>query len=100
MQALEDHRGRQLKQERLSELWNDADLVFTSTVGTPLDSSNLTYHTFQPFPRRAVLPKIRFHDLRHTWATLLLGQNVNPKIVREMLGHANISTTIQKYRTL
>jgi integrase len=68
--------------------------VFTSTGGTPLDSSNLTYHTFQPLLKRVGLPKIRFHDLRHTCATLLLGQNVNPKIGQEVLGYANISTTI------
>jgi integrase len=41
--------------------------------------------------------KVRFHDLRHTCATLLLGQNVNPKVVQEMLGHANISETLDTY---
>ena len=98
VRALEDHRERQLMQkQRLSGLWKDTGLVFTSTVGTPLDPSNLTYHTFQPLLRRAGLPKIRFHDLRHTCATLLLGQNVNPKIVQEMLGHANISETMDTY---
>jgi integrase len=56
VQALEDHRRRQLEQEQgLSETWKEADLVFTLTVGTPLDPSNLTYHTFQPFLRRAGL---------------------------------------------
>jgi integrase len=72
-------------------------LVFTSTVGTLLDPSNFTYHTFQPFLKRVGLSKIRFHDLRHTCATLLLGRNVNPKIVQEMLGHANISETMDTY---
>lgn len=81
----------------MSELWKETGLVFTSTLGTPLDPSNFTYHTFQPLLRRAGLPKIRFHDLRHTCATLLLGQNVNPKIVQEMLGHANISETMDTY---
>jgi integrase len=98
VQALKDHRKKQLEQEqRLSGLWRDLGLVFTSTVGTPLDPSNFTYHTFQPFLKRAGLPKIRFHDLRHTCATLLLGRNVNPKIVQEMLGHANISETMDTY---
>ncbi len=98
MHTLEDHRDRQLEQkQRLSDLWKDTGLVFTSQVGTPLDPSNLTYHTFQPFLKRAGLPKIRFHDLRHTCATLLLGQNVNPKVVQEMLGHANISETMDTY---
>jgi integrase len=40
---------------------------------------------------------IRFHDLRHTWATLLLSRNVNPKIVSEMLGHASIAITLDTY---
>jgi integrase len=94
-----DHRVRRLKQEHLPELWRDTDVVFTSTVGTPLDSSNFTYHTFQPLLKRVGLLKIRFDDLRHTCATLLLGQNVNPKIGQEVLGYANISTTIRKYKT-
>jgi integrase len=94
-----DHRVRRLKQEHLPELWRDTDVAFTSTVGTPLDSSNLTYHTFQPLLKRVGLPKIRFHDLRRTCATLLLGQNVNPKIGQEVLGYANISTTIRIYKT-
>jgi integrase len=98
MHTLKDYRERQLEQkQRLSDLGKDTGLVFTSTVGTPLDPSNLTYHTFQPFLKRAGLPKIRFHDLRHTCATLLLGQNVNPKVVQEMLGHANISETMDTY---
>jgi integrase len=98
VQALKDHHKKQLEQkQRLADLWNDTGLVFTSTVGTPLDPSNFTYHTFQPFLKRAGLPKIRFRDLRHTCATLLLGRNVNPKIVQEMLGHANISETMDTY---
>jgi integrase len=92
VQALKDHHKEQLKQkQRLAELWKDTGLVFTSSVGTPLDPSNFTYHTFQPFLKRVELPKIRFHDLRHSCANLLLGRNVNPKIVQEMLEHANIS---------
>jgi integrase len=66
-------------------------------LNTAVDPSNFTYHTFQPFLKRAGLPKIRFHDLRHTCATLLLSRNVNPKIVQEMLGHANISETMDTY---
>ena len=98
LRVLEAHREQQLEHKQtLPDLWNDRGLVFTSTVGTPLDPSNLTYHTFQPLLRRIGFPKIRFHDLRHTCATLLLGRNVNPKIVQEMLGHANISETMDTY---
>jgi integrase len=54
-------------------------------------------HTPKALLKRAGLPQIRFHDLRHTCATLLLGRNVNPKIVSEMLGHATIAITLDTY---
>ena len=49
---------------------------------------------FKPLVRRAGLPNIRFHDLRHTCATLLLIRGVHPKIVSEMLGHSSVSITL------
>ena len=64
--------------------------MFTTTAGTPLDVSNLTYGYFRPLLERAGLSRIRFHDLRHTCVTLLPRRNANPKIVQELLGHANI----------
>jgi integrase len=51
-----------------------------------MDGTNLLHYHFYPLLKRAELPRIRFHDLRHTAATLLLGRGVNPKIVSEMLG--------------
>ncbi len=57
----------------------------------------MTYRSFRPLLERAGLPKIRFHDLRHTCATLLLLKNVNSKVVQELLGHANISETMDTY---
>jgi integrase len=62
-----------------------------------LDRRHITTHLFKPLLRRAGLPQIRFHDLRHTCATLLLGRNVNPKVVSEMLGHATIAITLDTY---
>jgi integrase len=53
--------------------------------------------SFWPLLARAGLPRIRFHDLRHTAATLLLGRGVNPKIVSEMLGHASVGITLDVY---
>ena len=47
--------------------------------------------------KRAGLPHIRFHDLRHTCATLLLSKNVHPKFVQELLGHATIAITLDTY---
>jgi integrase len=53
--------------------------------------------SYKPLLKRAGLPEIRFHDLRHTCATLLLSKNVNPKIVSEMLGQATIAITLDTY---
>ena len=96
--ALKAHRKRQLE-ERLAagSLWRENDLVFASTVGTPVDVGNLTYRSFRPLLERAGLPRIRFHDLRHTCATILLGKGTHPKIVQEMLGHATITQTMNTY---
>jgi integrase len=96
--ALRMHRRRQLE-ERMhkADLWQEQGLVFPSTVGTPLWGGNLN-RAFKATLQRAGLPKsTRFHDLRHTCATLLLKQAVNPKFVQELLGHADISLTLNVY---
>jgi integrase len=62
-----------------------------------VDVGNLTYRSFKPLLERADLPRIRFHDLRHTCATLLLTKGVHPKIVSEMLGHSSIAITLDTY---
>ena len=65
----------------------------------PLNRNNLIRRSFKPLLKRAGLPQIRFHDLRHTCATLLLAKNVNSKVVSEMLGHATIAITLDPTRT-
>lgn len=75
---------------------DDLGLVFTSTVGTPLNPSNVT-HEFQKALEAAGLPRQRFHDLRHCCASLLLAQNVSPRVVMEQLGHSQISLTMNTY---
>ena len=98
LEALKEHQERQLNERRkLAGLWRDYGLVVPSRVGTPLNPENLVKRSFKPLLERAGLPPIRFHDLRHTCATLLLSKGVNPKIVQEMLGHANISVTLDTY---
>jgi integrase len=62
-----------------------------------LDRRIITTHRFKPLLKRAGLPQIRFHDLRHTCATILLSKNVNPKVVSEMLGHSSIAITLDTY---
>jgi integrase len=94
--ALRGHRNRQLEERLQSPQWQDQGLVFPSTVGTPLLGGNLN-RAFKATLRRTGLPAIRFHDLRHTCATLLLRQGVNPKYVQELLGHADISLTLNTY---
>jgi integrase len=96
--ALREHRKRQLE-ERMHKagLWQEQGLVFPSAVGTPLWGGNLN-RAFKATLQRAGLPKsTRFHDLRHTCATLLLKQSVNPKFVQELLGHADISLPLNVY---
>jgi len=73
--------------ERLGDLYRDEGLVFTSEVGTLINPTNLRRQSFASLLKRARLPQIRFHDLRHTCATLLFSRNVHPKYVQELLGH-------------
>jgi len=98
VQALRDHLAHQVEEiGRLGDLYKDQGLVFASQVGTPINPTNLRRRSFAALLQRARLPKIRFHDLRHTCATLLLCRNVHPKYVQELLGHANIAITLGTY---
>ncbi len=99
VEALLGHRIRQLEEcSALGSAWDVTyDLVFPNQVGRPMNASNMIRREFHPMLKRAGLPYIRFHDLRHTAATLLLRQGVNPKIVSEMLGHASVSITLDLY---
>ena len=72
-------------------------MVFPSRIGTPFNPSNLLYRSFKPLLRRAGLPMIRFHDLRHTFATLMFPNGEHPRIVQEILGHAQITLTLDTY---
>ena len=96
--ALQAHRLRQ-NAERLhaGPSWEENGLVFPNHVGRPLSAQNLLQRHFHPLLERLSLPKIRFHDLRHTAATLLLAEGVHPKMVSEMLGHTEIGITLNLY---
>jgi integrase len=97
-EALRSHLKRQLGEiDRVGSLWSENGLIFASETGEPLDRRAVTKLKFKPLLKRAGLPEIRFHDLRHTCATLLLTRNVNPKIVSEMLGHSTIAITLDTY---
>ena len=96
--ALRSHLERQLREiDQAGDLWRENGLIFASESGDPLDRRYITTHRFKPLLKQTGLPQIRFHDLRHTCATLLLSKNVNPKVVSEMLGHATIAITLDTY---
>ena len=98
VRALREHLARQMEEiECLGDLYRDQGLVFTTEVGTLINPSNLRTRSFASLLKRAGLPQIRYHDLRHTCATLLLSRNVHPKYVQELLGHANIAITLDTY---
>jgi integrase len=95
--ALWRHRARQKEERELAgDLWKKAAFVFTTSVGTPMDGPNVT-HRFQRALKAAGLPHMRFHDLRHTCATLLLAQGVHPRLAMEILGHSQIAVTMNTY---
>ncbi|HZB81786.1 MAG TPA: tyrosine-type recombinase/integrase [Rubrobacteraceae bacterium] len=81
----------------MGSLWHDHDLVFCTTAGKPLDFRNVATGSFKPLLKKAELPDIRFHDLRHTCATLLLSRGHHPKLVQELLGHASVALTLDRY---
>ncbi len=96
---LRAHRTRQ-RAERLAsgERWQGEEwgLVFANTLGGPL--SKFTLHgQFKKHLTRAGLPDIRFHDLRHSCASLLMAQGVHPRVVMEILGHSTIALTMNTY---
>ena len=95
--AMRAHRKRQLEERVLAgDAWQDEDLVFCDELGGPLHPDRFT-RTFQSAARRAGVPRIRLHDLRHTWATLALTAGVHPKVVSERLGHATTAITLDVY---
>ena len=100
MNVLRRHRVRQ-KQDRLKAgaAWQSCDLVFSSTIGSALDDRNVR-RAFAEVLQAAKLPPMRIHDLRHTCASLLLAQGVHPKAVQAILGHSQISLTLDTYSTL
>ena len=98
LKALRSHRKRQVEEQlKAGEKWEENGLVFASSKGTPLDAQNIVNRYFKPLLYRTGLPDIRWHDLRHTCATLLLGRGVHPKMVQHLLGHGSIQLTLDRY---
>ena len=96
--ALRRHKAAQAQQRLLvGPDWNGLDLVFPNVYGRPQEGWHLVYSRFYRLLDKAGLPRIRFHDLRHTAASLMLSRGVHPKIVSEMLGHSTIAITLDLY---
>jgi integrase len=97
LESLRTHRKRQLVQRVGATRYEDSGLVFATGIGTPFDAQNVVNRRFRPLLRRAGLPPIRWHDLRHTYATLLLARGTHPTHVQRYLGHASVQLTLDRY---
>ncbi|MEV6581905.1 site-specific integrase [Streptomyces sp. NPDC051582] len=95
--SLKEHREVQERErEAAAGHWRDNSLVFSTPAGGPIDPANLN-RSFRALLDRAGLRRIRFHDLRHSTATLLLEQGVELVVIKELLGHAHIGVTATVY---
>lgn len=88
---------KQFKEWKFACPVNDLDLVFPNENGTPMSSLNMYNRKFLPAIKKATPQKVRFHDLRHTYASLLIDQGENIKYIQKQLGHASIKLTLDTY---
>ncbi len=95
--VVEALRAHEDQARREGTLLNDRLLVFTDTAGNPLRRSNIRRRSFEPLLRKAGIPRIRLHDLRHTAATLHLLNGTHPSVVQKMLGHSKVGITLDVY---
>ncbi len=97
IEVLKRQKDRNNKERELAiRFWKENDLVFPSTIGTANDPSNVL-KKFRQLLKKAGLPKIRFHDLRHTAAALMLNNSVDVIVASKRLGHAKPSITMDVY---
>lgn len=95
--ALQEHMGHQrAERAHAGEFWEEHDLVFAQANGRPLDKKS-DYNDWIKLLTRAGVRRVRLHDGRHTAATLLLSEGVHPRVVMELLGHAQMRTTTDIY---
>jgi integrase len=100
LHKLKEHKGNHdIEREQYVERWQDLDLIFTTLKGSPIGPRNL-YREFKSIIRSAGLPDIRFHDLRHTCATMMLQSGVNVKVIQTVLGHSSVVITLDTYSHL
>jgi len=98
VELLLDHQRRQVEERAFwGDEWQEHDLLFPAERGTPMEPSNLHRHFKLALKRAGLLLTTRFHDLRHSCATFLIAQGVHPRVVMEILGHSQISLTMNTY---
>jgi integrase len=95
--ALRSHRKRQLEEKLRAPDYEYAGLVFASGKGTPLDAQNVVNRYYKPLLKRAGLPPIRFHDLRHSCLSLLAQRGEPIRDLQALAGHATAAFTLQRY---
>jgi len=91
---------RELIKWKLASMKNELDLIFSNEIGSPIDCLNMVKRYFYPALKASGCPRIRFHDLRHTYASLLIEQGENIKYISSQLGHTNPTTTLNIYAHL
>jgi integrase len=97
LEMLKQHLQQQIAiKARSAEVWQEHDYVFCTSLGTHLNPNHVV-DELKKLLKKAELPNIRFHDLRHSAATMLLSIGVHPKVVQELLGHTQISMTMDIY---
>ena len=91
---------RELRHWRLACPPNELDLIFPNEVGGPLNHCNMKNRHFLPALKAAGIGKIRFHDLRHTYASILIEMGENIKYIQTQLGHSTPTVTLNVYAHL
>jgi integrase len=100
VEALKEHQQRQIQaQKKAGSKWIDKGLVFPNTHGNFIRPDHML-RKFHQLLDSAKLPYMRFHDLRHSAATILLIKGVHPKVVQDLLGHSTIAMTMDTYSHL
>src|SRR5215218_9685212 len=95
--TLKSHRKRQLEEKLRVADYEDSGLVFASVKGTPIDAQNVVNRYYKPLLKRAGLPAIRFHDLRHSCLSLLAQRGEPIRDLQALAGHATAAFTLQRY---
>ncbi|GFP29329.1 hypothetical protein HKBW3S44_00474 [Candidatus Hakubella thermalkaliphila] len=96
VQMLKEHQAFQAATLEFNEL----SLIFPNQAGQPMDRSNLQVRIFEPALKKGGLRKIRWHDLRHSYASMLINDGANIKYVQKQLGHASCQVTLDTYSHL